>query len=43
MFSSKVASLIAIVATVCFIVLAALQVSEMMSYKAEPSVWSTAP
>jgi hypothetical protein len=43
MFSSKVASWIAIAATVCFIVLAALQVTELMSYRAPPSVWPTAP
>jgi hypothetical protein len=43
MFSSKVASWVAIVATVCFIALAALQVAEIMSYRAEPSVWPTAP
>jgi hypothetical protein len=41
MFSTKIASWLTIVATVCFILLIALQVSEVMFYRATPSVWPT--
>ncbi|HPG00623.1 MAG TPA: hypothetical protein PLE77_11180 [Kiritimatiellia bacterium] len=39
MFSSKIASWLAIVATVCFIVLITLQVLELMHYSGDPSAW----
>ena len=39
MFSSKIASVLAIVATVCFVVLITLQVLELMHYSAAPSAW----
>jgi hypothetical protein len=42
MFSSKLASWIALAAALCFIALVALQVAELMSYRAPPSVWPTA-
>lgn len=42
MFSSKVLSILALVATVCFLALAALQVFELTYYRADPSVWPAA-
>ena len=39
MFSTKTAGVLAIAATVCFLLVIVLQVSEMMSYGANPSVW----
>ncbi len=43
MFSTKTASAIALAATICFLLLVVFQVSELMSYRAAPSVWPTAP
>ena len=43
MFSTKIASWLALVATVCFLLLVVFQVSELMSYRAAPSVWPTTP
>ena len=43
MFSTKIAGWLAIVATVCFLILIALQVSEMMAYRVAPSLWPTTP
>ena len=43
MFSTKIAGLLAVVATVCFLLLVVFQVTEMMSYRSAPSVWPTAP
>lgn len=39
MFSSKVMTILAIVATLCFAAVVALQVLEFTHYSAEPSVW----
>ena len=41
MFDSKVASWLAIVATICFVALIALQVVELSFYGKPPSVWPT--
>ncbi len=43
MFSTKTAGVLAIAATVCFLLLVVFQVSEMMSYSSDPSVWPTTP
>lgn len=43
MFSSKVASWLAIVAVICFLVLIGLQITEMMGYGADPSAWPASP
>jgi hypothetical protein len=43
MFSSKLAGWLAIAAAICFLLLVMFQVSEMMAYRAEPSVWPTSP
>ena len=37
--SSKAVSWVALVATVCFLVLVGLQAAELLHYSAEPSVW----
>ncbi len=42
MFSSKAITWVAIAATVCFLLLIVLQVSELRSFSAAPSVWPTA-
>lgn len=42
MFSSKVISILAIAATVCFLLLIGLQIWEINGYSAEPSVWPAA-
>jgi hypothetical protein len=39
MFSTKIASWLAIVAAVCFLILIVLQIVELSSYRAAPSVW----
>lgn len=39
MFSTKIASWLAIVAVVCFLILIVLQIAELSYYKADPSVW----
>lgn len=39
MFSSKVATWMAIAAAVCFLLLIVLQFAEMGFYRADPSVW----
>lgn len=39
MFSSKVASWLAIAAAVCFLILIGLQIAELMGYGAAPSAW----
>jgi len=39
MFSSKIMTILAAVATVCILVLIGLQVGEWMYYSAVPSVW----
>ncbi|MFH0879511.1 MAG: hypothetical protein V2A34_07330 [Lentisphaerota bacterium] len=39
MFSSKILGILAIVTTVCFLVLIGLQAGEMMSYSSDPSLW----
>ena len=43
MFSTKIAGILAVTATVCFLLLVVFQVSELMSYRSDPSVWPTAP
>ena len=43
MFSTKTASVLAILAAICFLLVVVFQVSELMSYRAAPSVWPTAP
>jgi hypothetical protein len=43
MFSTKIAGVLAVVATVCFLLLVVFQVTEIMSYRSAPSVWPTAP
>ena len=39
MFSSKVMSILALVTVICFLVLMGLQITEILFYSAEPSVW----
>jgi DNA-binding transcriptional regulator of glucitol operon len=39
MFSSKVLSILCIIAVICFAALIALQVVEMQHYSKNPSVW----
>lgn len=41
MFSTKIASWIALAASVCFLLLIVFQVIEFMHYRAAPSVWPT--
>lgn len=42
MFSSKVASWLAVIAVVCFLVLIGLQIAELMNYGGAPSAWPAA-
>lgn len=39
---SKIATVLAIIASLCFVALLTLQVLEMTHYSAEPSLWPTA-
>lgn len=39
MFSTKIASVLAIIATLCFLILIVLQIAELLYYRADPSVW----
>lgn len=39
MFSSKVLSILVVVALICFAALVTLQVIELVHYGADPSVW----
>jgi hypothetical protein len=43
MFSTKIAGWLAMVTTVCFLVLIVFQVLELVSYRAAPSVWPITP
>ena len=43
MFSSKILGILAIVATVCFLVLVGLQTVELMHYSGDPSIWPANP
>lgn len=42
MFSSKVAGVLALIATIFFLALIGLQLAEWNYYRAEPSIWPTA-
>lgn len=39
MFSTKIASVLATIATLCFLTLIVLQIVELLYYRADPSVW----
>ncbi len=41
MFSSKLASVLALIATLCFVATIVLQALELSHYGAPPSVWPT--
>lgn len=41
MFSTKIASVLAIIATLFFLTLIVLQIAELSYYRADPSVWPT--
>ena len=43
MFSTKIAGVLAIAATVCFLLLIVFQMTEMLSYGSDPSVWPASP